>query len=97
VVKDAILKEHPWVARSLSDAFQRAKAEWLVRLKRGLGQTADDVKYRKLMSIIGDDPLPYGLAENARTIEALEDTAYKQGLIPRRMSIAELFLDPKAS
>src|SRR4051794_13640125 len=49
VVKDAILKEHPWVARALSDAFQRAKGEWLVRLKRGLGQTPNDVKYRDLM------------------------------------------------
>lgn len=94
VVKEAILKEHPWVARSLLIAFQEAKSEWLLQLKRGVGQTADDVKYRSLMSIVGDDPLPYGLAKNMRTIQALEDTAFKQGLIPRRMSTAELFIDP---
>jgi 4,5-dihydroxyphthalate decarboxylase len=45
--------------------------------------------------IVGNDPLPYGLAENLKTIQALEETAFKQGLIPRRMAISELFVDPQ--
>ena len=32
VVKDAVLKDHPWVARSLFDAFSKAKNEWLAKL-----------------------------------------------------------------
>ena len=46
-------------------------------------------------AIVGDDPLPYGLAANLPTIRALEDTAFKQGLTPRRMTIDELFVDPE--
>jgi len=39
--------------------------------------------------------LPYGIEENRKTIEALEATAFKQGLTPRRMSMDELFVDPR--
>lgn len=94
VVKDEILEAHPWIARSLNDAFTRAKAEWLAKLNSGeaTGKQAD--KYRALQKIVGPDPLPYGIEENRATIEALEQTAFKQGLTPRRMSMEELFVDP---
>ncbi len=95
VVKDSILAEHPWVARSLYDAFAKAKADWLAKLDAGEATTASDKKYLGLRQIVGHDPLPYGIAANIKTIEALESTAFKQGLTPRRMSIEELFVDPE--
>jgi 4,5-dihydroxyphthalate decarboxylase len=95
VVKDSVLAEHPWVAKSLFDAFSRAKNEWLERLDAGDAMTASDKKYEALRKIVGHDPLPYGIAANIKTIEALEDTAFKQGLTPRRMSVDELFVDPE--
>jgi 4,5-dihydroxyphthalate decarboxylase len=93
VVKDSVLAEHPWVAQSLTEAFTCAKEEWLARLNSGeeTGKGAD--KYRKLQKIVGTDPLPYGIEANRPTIEALEKTAFDQGLTPRRMSIDELFVD----
>lgn len=93
VVKDSVLAEHPWVAQSLTEAFTCAKDEWLARLNSGeeTGKGAD--KYRKLQKIVGTDPLPYGIEANRPTIEALEKTAFDQGLTPRRMSIDELFVD----
>lgn len=94
VVKDSVLEEHPWVAKSLFDAFARAKDEWLATLDTSGSDNASDKKYRKLREIVGDDPLPYGIEENRATIEALEQTAFKQGLTPRRMSMDELFVDP---
>ena len=94
VVKDSVLAEHPWVARSLYDAFKRAKDEWLARLNAD-GPTNDtERKYDKLREIVGADPLPYGIEENRATIEALEQTAFKQGLTPKRMSMDDLFVDP---
>jgi len=39
--------------------------------------------------------MPYGMEANLKTILALEDTAFKQKLTPRRMSIDELFVDPE--
>jgi 4,5-dihydroxyphthalate decarboxylase len=95
VVKDSVLAEHPWVAKSIYDAFDRAKKEWLARLDAGEATSAADKKYLKLREIVGPDPLPYGLQENLKTIEALEATAFKQGLTPRRMSVYELFVDPQ--
>lgn len=95
VVKDSILAEHPWVAKSLFDAFSRAKDEWLARLDAEGPKNAVDTRYDKLRKIVGHDPLPYGLAANIKTIEALEQTSFKQGLTPQRMSIADLFVDPQ--
>ena len=94
VVKDAVLAAHPWIARSLYDAFDEAKRQWLAKLDTGEAASAGDKKYLKLREIVGDDPLPYGIDENRATIEALEQTAFKQGLTPRRMTIDELFVDP---
>jgi 4,5-dihydroxyphthalate decarboxylase len=96
VVKDAVLAEHPWIAQSIYKAFDQAKQEWLARLDAGQATTDGDKKYLALRKIVGHDPLPYGLQENLKTIEALEATAFKQGLTPRRMKIDELFVDPNA-
>ena len=95
VVKDSVLAEHPWVARSLFHAFSRAKADWLMQLESGSAVSASDKKYAALRKIVGKDPLPYGIAANIRTIEALEQTAFKQKLTPRRMSLDSLFVDPE--
>ena len=43
-----------------------------------------------------DDPLPMGIKANLPTINMLIDIATNQGLIPKRMSIDELFVDPDA-
>jgi 4,5-dihydroxyphthalate decarboxylase len=95
VVKDAVLKEHPWVATALFSAFARAKDEWLAKLDGRAPTDASDKKYLGLRQIVGHDPLPYGLEKNLATITALEQTAFKQGLTPRRLSIDELFVDPE--
>ena len=93
VVKDEVLKAHPWIAQSLYDAFSKAKALWLAKLRSGEADGASDRKYRQLAEIVGEDPLPFGMKQNLPTIEALEDTAFKQALTPRRMSVGELFVD----
>ena len=97
VVKDAVLKAHPWIARSLYDAFSKAKALWLTKLWSGGADTASDKKYRALSKIVGDDPLPFGMKQNLATIKALEETAFKQELTPRRMAIEDIFVNPEQS
>lgn len=94
VVKDAVLAEHPWIAKSIYKAFDQAKKEWLAKLDAG---EITDKKYQALQEIVGHDPLPYGIQENLKTIETLEATAFKQGLTPRRMALHELFVDPNAN
>jgi 4,5-dihydroxyphthalate decarboxylase len=92
VVKDEILKQHPWVAESLLTAFSKAKAQWLADLRSGKADSAGDRKYRKYAEIVGDDPLPFGTKANLPTMESLADTAFKQKLTPRRMKIEEFFV-----
>ncbi len=93
VVKDSVLAEHPWVATSLYRAFDTAKKQWLAKLDSGEAASKSDLKYQELRKIVGSDPLPYGIEENRKTILALEATAFKQDLIPRRMSMRELFVE----
>ena len=96
VVKDQLLKDHPWLAKSLFDAFTEAKNRYLVRLRSGELSSANDKKYLDLIKVVGEDPLPYGIKANRVSIEKLIDYALQQGLMPRRLSVDELFLDPEA-
>ena len=95
VVKDAVLEENPWVARSLFDAFVEAKREWLPKLHSGEANSAKDRKYREQAKIVGDDPLPYGMKPNMPTIRALQHTAHRQGLTPELLPIERAFVDPE--
>jgi 4,5-dihydroxyphthalate decarboxylase len=94
VVKTAVLAQHPSVAKSLFDAFLKAKAAYVARLKAGEGNGPDDLKYRSLTELVGD-PLPYGLKENMPSIEAMLTYGLQQGLIPKRMPMADVFVDPQ--
>lgn len=95
VVKDTVLAAHPWVAAALFRAFSTAKDQWLARLVAGESDDPADKKYGSLRKIVGHDPLPYGMTANLATLTALEDTAWKQALTPRRMRLDELFFDPE--
>jgi 4,5-dihydroxyphthalate decarboxylase len=95
VVKDKVLAEHPWVARSLFDAFMEAKRLWLPKLHAGEANSAKDKKYREQALIVGEDPLPYGMKLNMPTIKALQVTAHKQGLTPELLPIEKAFVDPE--
>jgi 4,5-dihydroxyphthalate decarboxylase len=94
VIKDSVLAEHPWVARSIYNAFAQAKTAWLANLNQNGAANATDKKYDALRKIVGPDPLPYGIEANLPTIEALERTAFNQALTPKRMSVEDLFIDP---
>jgi len=95
VVKTDVLEKNPKVGRALFDAFSKAKAPYLERLKRGEGQTPEDIRYRGFIPLMGD-PLPYGMAANRASIDALMTYALQQKLIPERMPIEKAFFDPEA-
>jgi 4,5-dihydroxyphthalate decarboxylase len=96
VVRSEVLWKHPWVAGALYDAFVQSKRPYIERLKAGAAESADDKKYGGLMPLVGD-PLPYGLADNLRSIEAMLTYGLQQNLIPKRMSLDEAFVDPHAN
>jgi len=96
VIKTDVLDKHPWVAKSLYDAFVEAKKPYIEHLKGTEDSAADEVKYRGLMPVVGD-PLPYGLEANMPSIEAMLTYGLQQQLIPRRMPLEEAFVDPEKS
>lgn len=92
VVKDEALARYPWLARSLMDAFTKAKAPYLVDLKAGKGDKPEDRRYRSFLPLMAD-PLPYGTSANKPSIEALVTYAVQQELIPSRPKMSDVFVD----
>lgn len=92
VVKDEVIARHPWLARSLIDAFTAAKRPYLEGLKLGHGDSVEDERYRSFFSLMSD-PLPYGMAANRPSIAALVTYALQQGLIPSQPQLDRIFVD----
>jgi 4,5-dihydroxyphthalate decarboxylase len=92
VVKDEHIKRHPWLARSLMNAFVAAKKPYLEELRRGQGDSPEDKRYRNFLSLMSD-PLPYGIAANRPSIEALVSYSLQQELIPSRPQLDRVFVD----
>jgi 4,5-dihydroxyphthalate decarboxylase len=92
VVKTDVLAQHPGVAKALFDAFRKSKDGYVARLKAGEGDSADDVKYRKMMTLMSD-PLPYGMTANRASIEALVTYSVQQKLVPSRPQLDQVFVE----
>jgi 4,5-dihydroxyphthalate decarboxylase len=82
VVKDALLREHPWLARALYDALKAAKAEGLRR---------DPHVHVGGAGIMDGDPLPYGLEANRKALQMLLDFSIEQRVLQKPMTLEQLF------
>ena len=92
-IKDEVLKQHPWVAKSIYDAFERAFAvardyysdpNWSML---PWGPQARE----KQQSLLGSDPWPNGVAKNQANMERFMALAREQGVISRTLSMEEMF------
>lgn len=95
-VKQDVLDAEPGLASALFGAFVAAKDAFLGRLDflGRLESTHPDAQhYRAMREIVGDDPLPYGIENNIRSIDYLIDAAHTQGLIDKKPDVADLFAD----
>ena len=92
VVKDEHVSRQPWLARSLMKAFVAAKQPYLEQLREGRGDSAEDKRYRSFLPLMSD-PLPYGIAANRPSIDALITYALQQDLIPSRPELDRIFVD----
>jgi 4,5-dihydroxyphthalate decarboxylase len=91
VVKDALLEEDPTLAPRLFAAFTEAKAAWLGRLASGADLSAEEQTLARRRAIVGDDPLPYGLARNEKAMEAVIRFAVAQKILPRPVAPEDMF------
>jgi 4,5-dihydroxyphthalate decarboxylase len=94
VVKDSLLQADPTLAPRLFEAFKEAKATFLRQLDTGgLGGelSGEEQALAQRRSLVGDDPLPYGMARNRKAIEAVIQFAQDQKILPRQVSPEEMF------
>src|SRR5262245_14543113 len=93
VVRESILEEHPWVAISLFEAFEKAKALGMERTRPprlSLILFSSEI-LREQQRTFGPDPYPYGVKANANMIDTLLEYSVEQGLTQRKPVLEELF------
>ena len=93
VIRNDVLAANPDLAPDLFDAFARAKAIYIERLRAGrlAATSSTDQLFSRVMDITGD-PLPYGIDPNRLALESLVQYAVEQRILPRRMPVEELFV-----
>jgi 4,5-dihydroxyphthalate decarboxylase len=91
VVKDTLLQSDPSLAPRLFAGFKAAKAQFLKELSSGTELPADAQVLARRRSIVGDDPLPNGLARNRKALEAIIRFAHEQKILPRPVTPDGMF------
>jgi 4,5-dihydroxyphthalate decarboxylase len=91
VVKDSLLEADPTLAPRLFAAFTEAKAAWLARLTSGEDLSAEEQALARRRAVVGDDPLPYGLARNEKAMAAVIRFAVAQKILPRPVAPEDMF------
>jgi 4,5-dihydroxyphthalate decarboxylase len=93
--KDEVLGKNPWLAKSVSAAFDKAKDACM--------QYYDDPNWSRFVwgrhlfeeerAAFGDDPWPHGLEMNRANLESFIGYSVDQGLMEKKLSVEELFVD----
>lgn len=93
VVRDELLQARPELPDGIFRAFAASKQRYVAALREDrLPQPeARDATYRKALQVLGDDPLPYGIAPNRAIIDRLIRHTVEQRILTRRPSIESLF------
>jgi 4,5-dihydroxyphthalate decarboxylase len=94
-MKKSVHDAHPWVARNLFNAFEASKNRSLERL---LDPAVSRYPLawlptygRRMQSIFGHDPFPFGVEPNRRTWEMMGLYTHQQGIAHRRFTPEEIF------
>lgn len=95
VMRRDVYRRDPWIAKSLFEAFSKSKA----LAQEALRETgAPKLSFAWLgaaieeeTAVFGQDWYPYGVAANTKSLEAIIQFTWEQGLTTRRLTIEELF------
>jgi 4,5-dihydroxyphthalate decarboxylase len=94
-IKKTLLAQYPWLATSVYKAFREAKALAMTDLRDVNALMVAlpflEAETRETMAVMGEDFWRYGVHENMPEIAALSGYAFEQGLIERKVEVAELF------
>jgi 4,5-dihydroxyphthalate decarboxylase len=93
--KDEVLNKNPWLAQSVTAVFDKAKHACM--------EYYDDPNWSRFVwgrhlfeeerAAFGDDPWPHGIAKNRANLERFVGYSLDQGLMEKKLSIEELFVE----
>ena len=95
VVKEGLLRDHPWIAESIFNAMDEAKEQALVNMRFSgalrymLPWMLNDLD--DLEELFGKNQWPYGLEPNRATLETFLGYLVEQRLVPKPVPVDELF------
>ncbi|MEA2622784.1 MAG: 4,5-dihydroxyphthalate decarboxylase [Chloroflexota bacterium] len=95
VIRRDLVDEHSWLLGELSSMLRTCRAQYLEVLRTAEVSHPDDV-FRASLVERGIDPLPFGVEAVRPALELMIDFSVAQRLIPRRVSVDELF-DPRTA
>jgi 4,5-dihydroxyphthalate decarboxylase len=90
-IRESILREHPWVAVSLVNAFEQAKRLAMTRMRNQTLFVFTNQYMEELRSIFGADPFPYGVKRNRAAIDFVQTISAEQSLTPAKQPLNEIF------
>jgi 4,5-dihydroxyphthalate decarboxylase len=98
-IKQEIVEKYPWVPINLMQAFEQSKKEAYKRMENP--RIVPLAWFRHFLEeqeeILGKDPWIYGLGEvNRKALETLMQYSQEQGLLGRKISVDELFINTVA-
>ena len=93
-IRNTLIEARPWLPSAVFDAYSAAKTrryeamrkDWLMETLPWFGQELDETR-----NLMGDNFWPYGIGPNRKTLDALFQYSYEQGLASKRLSIEDLF------
>lgn len=93
-MKNAVIDAHPWLPGAVFEAYSQAKQmqyeamrmQWAFGTLPWFGQEFEETR-----ALMGENFWPYGLEANRKTLEALFQYSYEQGLAKKRLTVEELF------
>src|SRR5918911_1314428 len=93
IVQNRILKDHPWVALELFNAFQRSKEVAYERARRAqsayLYFSGND--FQEQAAVLGDDPYPIGLSAMGKNVERAIQGSLEQGLLRKPLRLEDIY------
>ena len=93
-MRNDVVDAHPWLPESVFNAYSHAKQmqyevmrmQWIFGMLPWFGQEFEETR-----AVMGDNFWPYGIEANRKTLEALFQYSYEQGLAKKRLSVEQLF------
>ncbi|MEN8801875.1 MAG: ABC transporter substrate-binding protein [Thiogranum sp.] len=93
-VRNDVIDAHPWLPEAVFNAYSQAKQmqyeamrmQWIFGTLPWYGQEFEETR-----ALMGDNFWPYGIDANRKTMEALFQYSYEQGLAKKPLTVEELF------